>query len=70
MISSLVMVFVLTPIIVESTSPVIVDANHRLVFRPGHTIPGRSIDAAGKCGTYHFTRYASYRAPDWQPKSE
>jgi len=52
-----------------NSQPVTLDQNGRMVFKPGLTIPGRSIDAAGEGLTYHFTRYDSYKAPDWRPKS-
>jgi hypothetical protein len=45
------------------------DSQHWLVLKPGRTVPGRSVDAAGTGCKYHFTRYDSYRIPDWHPKS-
>jgi hypothetical protein len=41
---------------------------HRLIVKPGRTVPARSLDAAGTGLSYHFTRFDSYKAPDWRPR--
>ena len=40
----------------------------RLVFDPGFTIPGRSLDGEWQDGTFHFTRVNTYKTWDWTPK--
>jgi hypothetical protein len=59
----------LSPLFILSwqSSPGTEDAHRYLVFKPGRTIPARSLDAAGNGASYHFTRYDSYKAPDWRP---
>lgn len=48
--------------------PLALAPDGHLVIKPGFTIPGRSIDAAGNGWSYHITRFDSYKAPDWKPK--
>jgi hypothetical protein len=47
------------------TPPCQLDIHHRLVLKPGRTIPSRSIDAQGSGAKYHFTRFDTYKSPDW-----
>jgi hypothetical protein len=52
------------------SQPIGLDRDGHLVSKPGFTVPGRSIDAAGSGWAYHFTRYGSCEAPDWKPKTK
>jgi len=46
------------------------DAHHLLVFKPGRTIPSRSLDAEEVGAQFHFTRYDVYKAPDWHARKK
>jgi hypothetical protein len=56
--------------ILNAEPPFTSDVSHCLIFKPGCTIPSRSLDAAGEGMSYHFTRYDTYKAPDWHPKAK
>ena len=56
--------------ILNAEPPFTSDVNHCLIFKLGCTIPSRSLDAAGEGMSYHFTRYGTYKAPDWHPKAK
>ena len=52
------------------SSPVELDANHHLIIKRGYTILARSIEAEGEGMDYHFTRFGSYKAPDWHARKD